>query len=162
MRYEEGNRLSCPLHYTLSVLDGKWKPYIIWYLGKEDQPVVFARLREIVPYTITQKVFAQQLKELISDGMIQRITSENAAAPETTIVTYTLTETGRSLWGLLRLLSDWGYVNGDFDRDKEFELEGKRIDGNKILYSAYPPQEQDAAPEAYLWIWGNVKAPDGR
>lgn len=153
LRYEEGNRYSCPLHYALTVIDGKWKPYLIWYLMPEAEPVEYARLRELVPYNISNKVFAQQLKELVADGMIERLICENPDSPEAPALSYRLTPTGRSLGGLLHLLSDWGYVNGPFEHGDGFKLVGRRDGNSRIRYGVNPPESDHPEPEEFMWLW---------
>jgi DNA-binding HxlR family transcriptional regulator len=54
---------------TLSVLGGKWKILILWHL--KDQTRRFGELKRLMP-EITEKMLIQQLRELASDGIVDR------------------------------------------------------------------------------------------
>ena len=47
---------SCSLSYVASILGGKWKPFIVWYLsmapGKRAR---YSELRKRIPYDIRQR-----------------------------------------------------------------------------------------------------------
>jgi DNA-binding HxlR family transcriptional regulator len=51
----------CPVTAYLNVMDGRWKPIIVWYI--KDKPLRFKELQETIP-DISTKVLAEQLKEL--------------------------------------------------------------------------------------------------
>ena len=59
----------CPLTAALAAIGGKWKLIIVYSLA--DSPKHFAALRQAMP-GISQKVLTQQLRELMSDGMVRR------------------------------------------------------------------------------------------
>ncbi len=65
---------SCSLSYVASILGGKWKPFIVWYLsmapGKRAR---YSELRKRIPYDISHKMFSQHLSELEQVGIIERI-----------------------------------------------------------------------------------------
>lgn len=60
---------TCPLELTHDLIKGKWKPVIMWYLGKGAmQPSGLERdIRGI-----TQKMLLEQLAELSEAGMVQK------------------------------------------------------------------------------------------
>nr|WP_324603697.1 helix-turn-helix domain-containing protein [Paenibacillus curdlanolyticus] len=86
---------------TLEVIGGKWKCVILCHLthGKKRT----SDLKRLMP-GITQKMLIQQLKELVDDGIINRI-SYNQVPPK---VEYELSEYGSSLKSILNMLCEWG------------------------------------------------------
>jgi DNA-binding HxlR family transcriptional regulator len=59
----------CPLTAALAAIGGKWKLIIVYWLA--ESPRHFAGLRQLMP-SISQKVLTQQLRELVSDGIVWR------------------------------------------------------------------------------------------
>src|SRR5246127_2566398 len=84
----------CPLTAALAAIGGKWKLIIVYWLA--ESPKHFAALRRIMP-GISQKVLTQQLRELISDGIVHRQPKGAIPAP----VDYSLTDYGRTLLPLV-------------------------------------------------------------
>lgn len=62
--------IRCPLEYGLGVFGGKWKSRIICVLA-EKKRLRYGELRREMA-NITDAVLATTLKELMTDGMIQR------------------------------------------------------------------------------------------
>lgn len=91
----------CPLTAALAAIGGKWKLIILYWLA--ESPKHFADLRRAMP-SISQKVLTQQLRELISDGIVQRQPKGAIPAP----VEYSLTEYGRSVLPLVEGVRVWG------------------------------------------------------
>lgn len=91
----------CPVTAYLNVMDGHWKPIIVWYL--KAQPLRFKGLLEIMP-DISSKVLTEQLKELEQDEVINRI-AYNEIPPR---VEYNLTKYGVTLLPALTILREWG------------------------------------------------------
>src|SRR5215468_125206 len=91
----------CPLTAALAAIGGKWKLIIVYWLA--ESPKHFASLRRAMP-GISQKVLTQQLRELMSDEIVQR--KSNGAVPAT--VTYSLTDYGQSLVPLVENVRLWG------------------------------------------------------
>ena len=86
---------------ALRVLGGKWKILILWHLGVKTQR--YSELRRLMPQ-ITEKMLIQQLRELESDGIIQR-----TAYPTVPVrVDYTYTEYGTSLFPIFKAMCKWG------------------------------------------------------
>ena len=90
----------CPLTAALSAIGGKWKLIIIYWLAQETRH--FAGLRRLVP-PISQKVLAEQLRELVDDGIVARRPTGSAPAP----VEYELTEYGRALVPIVHAVRRW-------------------------------------------------------
>ena len=91
----------CPLTAALAAIGGKWKMIIVYWLA--ESPKHFAALRKVMP-GISQKVLTQQLRELESDGIIQRRPTGPVPAP----VEYSLTDYGRSVLPLVEGARLWG------------------------------------------------------
>ncbi|MCZ8520278.1 MULTISPECIES: winged helix-turn-helix transcriptional regulator [Paenibacillus] len=92
--------------YTLSVLDGKYKMIILYWLS-EHKVMRFNELKRSIG-TIPFKTLSIMLKELEADGLILR--EEFPQVPPK--VEYSLTERGLTLIPLLHLMCEWGEKNG--------------------------------------------------
>src|SRR5258705_11530374 len=91
----------CPLTAALAAIGGKWKLIILYWLA--ESPKHFSALQRAMP-GISQKVLTQQLRELASDGIVQRQTKGAIPAP----VEYSLTEYGQSVLPLVEEVRLWG------------------------------------------------------
>src|SRR5882724_7979591 len=91
----------CPLTAALAAIGGKWKLIIVYWLA--ESPKHFAALRRVMP-GISQKVLTEQLRELISDGILQRQPKGAIPAP----VEYSLTDYGQSVLPLVEDVRLWG------------------------------------------------------
>ena len=91
----------CPLTAAWAALGGKWKLIIIYWLA--DAPAHFAGLRRQIP-DISAKVLAEQLRELVGDGIADRHVTGPAPDP----VIYALSDYGRSVLPLLEATRHWG------------------------------------------------------
>src|SRR5215470_4231857 len=91
----------CAVEITASIIGGKWKPMILFFL--EGGTKRFGQLRRLIPKT-TKKMLTQQLRELERDGIIRR--KIYAQVPPK--VEYSLTRHGESLKPILRSMSAWG------------------------------------------------------
>jgi DNA-binding HxlR family transcriptional regulator len=91
----------CPITMTVDIIGGKWKPIIIWLLLHEGT-LRFGEITRLIP-GVALKVLSRSLKELQSDGIINR-----KAYPEVPPrVEYALSEKGESLRQIIDLLSIW-------------------------------------------------------
>lgn len=98
-----GNRVySCSVELTLQIIGGKWKPVILYHLGRRGT-LRFGEIRKSMP-SITQKMLTQQLRELEADGMVLR--RVHAEVPPR--VDYSLTELGQGVMPVLKALCRWG------------------------------------------------------
>ena len=91
----------CPLTAALAAVGGKWKLIIVYWLA--ESPRHFAALRRAMP-GISQKVLTQQLREMVSDGIVHRQPKGVIPAP----VEYSLTDYGQSLLPLVEDMRLWG------------------------------------------------------
>ncbi|MEG0048708.1 MAG: helix-turn-helix domain-containing protein [Clostridia bacterium] len=64
---------TCPLELTHDMMKGKWKPIILWRLRLG--PTSLAKLEKDIE-GITQKMLLEQLKELITYGLVDKKTYE--------------------------------------------------------------------------------------
>ena len=95
----------CPVHYTLSQLEGKWKWIILWQIH-EAGVVRYNKLKETLS-PVAHKTLSQQLKEMEAGGLIHR-EQYNQVPPK---VEYSLTEKGKTLLPILNLMNEWGKAN---------------------------------------------------
>ena len=92
---------NCPVSLTTSIIGGKWKPTILFFL--ESGTRRFGELQRLIPAT-TKKMLIQQLRELERDQIIHR-----KVYPEVPPrVEYSLTKHGETLRPILQLMSAWG------------------------------------------------------
>ncbi|RRJ66133.1 transcriptional regulator [Paenibacillus oralis] len=91
--------------YTLSVIGGKYKMIILYWLA-ENKVMRHNELKRSIG-NIPFKTLSVMLKEMEADGLIQR--EEFPQVPPK--VEYSLTERGRSLLPLLNMMCEWGEEN---------------------------------------------------
>ena len=92
---------ACPVSAAVQVIGGKWKPVILFNLREGAKR--FSELRRAIP-AATQKMLTQQLRELESDGIIERKVFP-VIPPH---VEYSLSAHGRTLRTVLAAMCDWG------------------------------------------------------
>lgn len=97
-----GKELNCEKELTLSIIGGKWKMLILWYLGKEGTKR-FGELKALIP-GITQRMLVNQLRELENDYIVSRVVYP-VVPPK---VEYSLTKEGESLMPILDAMYSWG------------------------------------------------------
>lgn len=91
-----------PFAYALSLVDGKWKMHILFWLWKKEV-LRYSELKRALG-KVTHKMLSTQLKELEADGLIIR--REYPQVPPK--VEYSLSERGLSLMPVLQSLCEWG------------------------------------------------------
>ncbi|MCM3746933.1 helix-turn-helix transcriptional regulator [Paenibacillus pasadenensis] len=101
--------------YTLSVISGKFKMSILYWLS-EKKVMRFNELQRGIG-TISFKSLSMMLKELEADGLISR--EEFPQIPPK--VEYSLTERGRSIIPILDMMCYWGEENFVPDANGETE-----------------------------------------
>ncbi|MEO0437310.1 MAG: helix-turn-helix domain-containing protein [Pseudomonadota bacterium] len=96
---------SCPIAQTLAVFAGKWKPEILWSL--KDERMRFNQLQRAVD-GVSQKMLAQQLRELERDGLVKRIQLKTIPPH----VEYEATDLIQTLTPVFEKLEQWFVDNG--------------------------------------------------
>lgn len=95
-------KLECStIKVSLDVMGGKWKPLILYLLQKET--LRFSELQKKID-NITQKMLAQQLRELEADGVVNRKVYPEVPPK----VEYSLTKHGKTLIPMLLTMEKWG------------------------------------------------------
>lgn len=94
-----------PFEYTLSVISGKWKLKIIYFLACEEL-VRYGELKKNID-GITHKMLSTQLDELEAENIVIR--TEYPQIPPK--VEYSLTDKGNSLIPLIKSMCEWGKAN---------------------------------------------------
>ena len=95
------NEYNCPVDATISKIGGKYKAVILYHLGNDT--LWYNQIRKKIP-AITDKMLAQQLRELESDNLI--IKKIYPIIPPKT--EYSLSELGKTLIPLLDSMCEWG------------------------------------------------------
>lgn len=98
--------ITCPVYRTLAVINGKWKPLIIFVLM--NGPRRFNELRRLLP-GVTQRMLTSQLRELERDTIVNRVVFEQVPPH----VEYSLTEKGKALWPMFTAMQEWAESNLD-------------------------------------------------
>lgn len=93
--------VTCPVEATIQLIGGKYKAVILWHLMSET--LRYSELHKRIPKA-TDKMLAQQLRELEKDGLINRVVYP-VVPPKTE---YSLTNFGRTLAPILDEMCKWG------------------------------------------------------
>ena len=93
---------TCPVEATLRLVGGKYKAVILWHL-MDAGTHRYHELHRRIPRA-TDKMLAQQLRELERDGLLRRAVYP-VVPPKTE---YSLTDFGRSLAPILDEMCRWG------------------------------------------------------
>lgn len=116
MLLDKNDLNSCSLSFVFNNISGKWKPFIIWYLYSAPEGVCrYGELKRKIPWDISHKMFAQQLTELESAKIINRIEYDEKPMR----VEYSLTEAGKLLAPAILYLRDWGAAFGERFTDED-------------------------------------------
>lgn len=92
-----------PFAYAMSLIGGKWKMHILFWLWRMEV-MRYNELKRSLE-GVTHKMLSNQLKELERDGIIIR--KEYPQVPPK--VEYYLSETGKSLMPVLQEVCHWGH-----------------------------------------------------
>jgi len=96
----------CPVEHTLSVIGGKWKPLIIYYLLEGTRR--FGELQRLIPQ-VSRRMLTKHLRELEHDGIVHREVYKQVPPK----VEYSVTPLGRSLQPIMEMMLNWGIKHGD-------------------------------------------------
>lgn len=104
------NSFTCPVEATIRLIGGKYKAVILWHLM--NSTLRYSELHRLMPKA-TDKMLAQQLRELEKDGLIHREVYP-VVPPRTE---YSLTDFGKSLAPILKEMCNWGeqYLKDTFE-----------------------------------------------
>lgn len=91
----------CPVEACLEVIGGKWKGVILFHLLGGTKR--FNELMRAMP-KVTQRMLTRQLRELEADRIVERRIYPEIPPK----VEYSLTDFGRTLEPVLRMLRKWG------------------------------------------------------
>ena len=94
------NPNSCPMTHTMNIIGNKWTFIIVYMLN--DRTFRFGEL-DVRIEKISRKVLAEQLKEMMSTGIVSR----KAYSEIPRRVEYTLTPKGEKLIPILNQLCEW-------------------------------------------------------
>ncbi|MEM6540681.1 MAG: winged helix-turn-helix transcriptional regulator [Bacteroidota bacterium] len=86
----------------MSVLGGRWKFIILYTLRKSAKR--FGQINHFIP-SISNKVLAEQLRELEEDGIVERRVLADRIPVN---VEYSLSEKGKEVIPILELMEAWG------------------------------------------------------
>jgi DNA-binding HxlR family transcriptional regulator len=98
---------SKPFEYALSLIGGKWKLNILFWLWKREL-MRYGEIKKVLD-GITHKMLSNQLKELEQDDLIVR--REYPQVPPK--VEYYLSQRGQTLMPILQTLCLWGVEHMD-------------------------------------------------
>jgi DNA-binding HxlR family transcriptional regulator len=90
-----------PVEVALDVLDGRYKPLIVWHLFWGGRP--FCELMRLTP-GISKKTLRRELVEMERYGLVQR----HSHAQDRRRASYALTPVGESLKPVVGALYQWG------------------------------------------------------
>ena len=98
-------KVESEIEVTVKMIGGKSKPLVLYFLNERGT----SRFNEILKHLkhISPKTLTNQLRELESDGLIDRV----AYAEVPPRVEYTATKKGESLMPILELMCEWGEKN---------------------------------------------------
>lgn len=92
---------TCPLELTHDMIKGKWKPIILWQLGKG--PMSLSQLEHDIK-GINQKMLLEHLNELLD----QKIVAKQRFDGYPLKVEYSLTERGRKMLEAVKIMQSIG------------------------------------------------------
>ena len=95
---------NCPVVYCMNIIGGKWKPSIIHMIrtDRNRYSILLKNITEISKQTLTN-----QLRELETDGIIERIIFPEIPPR----VEYNITEYGKTLLPIIDSMYEWGRKN---------------------------------------------------
>jgi len=110
-RFTHGE-FTCKKELTLSIISGKWKSAIVYYLGHQGT-LRYGELKKYLDVSVSHRVLTKQLRELEQDGIIARETYPTVPPR----VEYSITPLGLTLLPLIEQLLDWGEAHIEYYRE---------------------------------------------
>lgn len=105
MRHKQYDcNFGCPVEACVEVIGGKWKGVILYHLLAGTRR--FNELLRLMP-GVTQRMLTRQLRELEADRIVDRKVYPEVPPK----VEYSLTEFGKTLEPVLKILQHWGAEN---------------------------------------------------
>lgn len=103
---EKVERYNLGVYYILKIINGKWKPSIICFLGAGENRYgqLLRHVNEVTPTKVSKKVLTQQLNQLISDHIVEKKRFDEVIPH----VEYSLTPEGEELRKEIINLSRFG------------------------------------------------------
>ncbi len=92
---------NCPVAVTVNLIGNKWKLLILRNLFKKSYR--FNELKKSLK-EVSAKVLTQNLKEMVSSGIIDKIYYDEKILH----TEYKLTKLGESMYPIIKTLEDWG------------------------------------------------------
>ena len=125
-----------PYNHMMRIVFSRWKPFLLRAIDCDgDEPCYFSRFFKQLP--ITQKVLAENLKEMERDGLVYR-----DVLPEIPPrVAYRLTDSGKAIIPLLDQVYDWGW--------KDMKSKGLPIDPLGEMWHGYRDRDEDRMYQPY-------------
>ncbi|MHA2021381.1 MAG: winged helix-turn-helix transcriptional regulator [Candidatus Thorarchaeota archaeon] len=102
--------MSCPVFLASTILGKRWTILILQALmtSSAKDGLRFNEIHKTLDW-ISAKVLSGRLKELVVEGLVTREVDAEVIPPS---VTYTLTDKGNDLRGVLTLMQEWGKKHG--------------------------------------------------
>jgi len=101
---EPSHTIPCPVTFTMKIIGGKWKPIILFQIGKRINR--FGLLKKEIP-NISKQMLTNQLRELEADGILER----KIYAQMPPRVEYFVTSKGETLMPVIANMKSWGELN---------------------------------------------------
>jgi DNA-binding HxlR family transcriptional regulator len=121
---------NCEKELTLSLISGKRKAVVIWHLAHEG-PLRFGEMSRLFK-TSSHRILTKQLRELESDGLIQRQIFETPVQK----VEYSLTELGLTLVPIVDMMWEWGQKHMPYYAEKV--VQNANAEANKQASASKP------------------------
>lgn len=113
----------CHFELALDIVGGKWKPLILYFLGKHEV-LRYTELKNLMPRA-NERVISRQLKDLIEKKLIEKIDYNQFPLK----VEYSLSPLGKEVFPILNDLKKFGKLyNEEFKnlKVKKVEVEKKQ------------------------------------
>jgi DNA-binding HxlR family transcriptional regulator len=122
-RPRPGAENACLISPVVEIVFSRWSTPILWTLNEKGRQRFVELGREIG--TVTPKVLTQRLRQLERDGLVSR-TYHPEVPPR---VEYEITELGRSLAPVFRVLAEWTDTRMDQVRQsrRDYDASGGRL-----------------------------------